>query len=104
MGRYVRQFEVTVTVDEEPVTAVLRQATHAEILSLPTGDNTALLKAFSEKLRDAIVELRGPTDAAGTQIPKDEFLSIAYFGKTVMAIGTKWIERATPQNPPSPAA
>jgi hypothetical protein len=104
VGRYVRQFEVTVTVDDEPVTATLRQATQEDVLSLKAGDGLELLKGFRERLGNAIVELRGPTDAAGTQIPKDEFLSVAYFSGAVMQIGEKWIQKATPQNPSSPAA
>jgi hypothetical protein len=100
VGRYVRQFEVTVTVDEESVTATLRQASQDDVLSLnPEGNGADLLRGFRSRLTDAIVDLKGPTDAAGVQISKDEFLSAAYFSKAVMDIGAKWLERATPQNP-----
>lgn len=104
MGRYVRQFEVTVTVDEETVTATLRQAKQDEVLSLKTGNTHEMLKGFRVHLGEAIVDLKGPTDAAGIQVPKEEFLSTAYFTSAVMELGQKWLERATPQNPSSPAA
>ena len=104
MGRYVRQFELTVTVDDEPITAVMRHATQEDVLSLNGEDKVALLRAFSARLSDAIIELRGPVDAAGVQIPKAEFLSVAYFAQAVMELGSKWVERATPRNPPSPGA
>jgi hypothetical protein len=100
VSRYVRQFEATVTVDEEAVTAILQQATQDDVLSLKAdGGGVELLKGFRARLSDAIVELKGPTDAAGTQVPKDEFLTKAYFSKAVIELGTKWLERATPQNP-----
>lgn len=102
MGRYVRQFEVTVTVDGEPVRAVLKQALQDDVLSLKAGDGIELLKGFRTRLADAIVELHGPTDAAGVQVPKEEFLSAAYFTSALMELGEKWLAKATPQNPSSP--
>lgn len=104
MGRYVRQFEITITVDDEPVTAVMRHASQEDVLSLNAEDKVALLRTFSARLGDAIIELRGPVDAAGVQVPKAEFLSVAYFASAVMEIGSKWVERATPKNPSSPGA
>ena len=104
MGRYVRQFEVTVPFDDESVIVTLRQATQEDVLSLSAEGGIALLKGFRERLGSAILDLRGPFDAAGVQVPKEEFLSVAYFSKAVMDLGQKWIERATPQNPSLPAA
>lgn len=104
MSRYVRQFEATVFVDDEEVRATLRQASQDDVLSLKPDGGVELLKGFRARLADAIVELKGPTDAAGIQVPKEEFLFTAYFSKAVMELGAKWLERANPQNPQLPAA
>lgn len=104
MGRYVRQFDVPITFDDELITVTLRQASQEEVFSMKADGGIEMLKGFRAALSDAILEIKGPTDAAGVQVPKDEFLSRAYFAKVVMEIGEKWIERATPQNPSSPAA
>jgi hypothetical protein len=104
VGRYVRQFDVTVTHDGEPIVATLTPAKFGDVMSLNGLNDEGLAKAFQEKLAENIVELKGPLDAAGVQVPKDEFLKVAYFMTAVMEIGTKWLERAVPQNPPSPGA
>lgn len=99
MGRYVRQFEISVThADGEVITALVKPATTADVYSLDVAE-THLARTFQERMKDVIVELKGPTDAAGVQIPKEEFLSAAYFTKAVLDIGTEWLRRASPQNP-----
>ena len=104
MGRYVRQFEVSITFDDEVITATMEQATQEDLLGFDPSDKLGMLRRFRDRMGAAIVELRGPKDAAGTQVSKDEFLSKAYFSSAVMQLGDKWIERASPQNPPSPGA
>jgi hypothetical protein len=104
VGRYVRQFEVSITFDDEVITATMEQATQEDLLGFDTSDKLGMLRRFRERMGVAIVDLRGPRDAAGSQVPKEEFLSKAYFSSAVMDLGEKWIERATPQNPPSPGA
>lgn len=104
MGGYVRQFDITVMHDGEPIVATLKPAKFGEVMSLNGLNNEGLAKAFQEALAENIVEMKGPLDAAGVQVPKEEFLSVAYFMTAVMELGTKWLERAVPQNPPSPGA
>lgn len=99
MGRYVNQFEVTVTHDGEPITAVLRSADYGDVASLKGRDNDALIMEFQKLLANYIVELKGPTDAAGTQVAKETFLKAAYFAAPVIQIGSEWVKRAAPQNP-----
>jgi hypothetical protein len=104
VGGYVRQFDVTVTHDGEPITATLKPAKAHDVLSLQGVDrtNVFLINAFQEKLAESIVELKGPLDAAGVQVSKEEFLGAAYFMSAVMQMGSEWLRRAMPQNPPSP--
>lgn len=104
MGRYVRQFEVSITFDDEVITAIMEQASQEDLLALDPSDKIAMLRSLRERLGGAIVDLKGPKDAAGSQISKDEFLSKAYFSGAVLELGDKWIGRASPQNPPSPGA
>jgi len=104
VGRYVRQFDVTVTHDGEQIVATLKPAKFCDVMSLNGLTDEGLAKAFQEKLSENIVEMKGPLDAAGVQVPKEEFLSVAYFMTAVMELGTAWLERAVPQNPSSPGA
>lgn len=104
MGRYVRQFDVTVKHDDEPITVTLKPAKYGDVSSFKGGEDDQIVVQFQKLLAEYIVELKGPTDAAGVQVPKEEFLSVAYFAPAVIEIGTEWIKRATPQNPPSPGA
>lgn len=106
MGGYVRQFDVTVThPDGERITAILKPAKWGDVSHLGKGANEdEIVRGFQATLGEYIVELRGPTDAAGVQVTKEEFLSAAYFVPAVLEIGTEWIQRATPRNPPSPGA
>lgn len=104
MGRYVRQFEISITFDEEVIKATMEQATSEDLLGFDTSDKLGMLRRFRERMGPAIVNLTGPTDAAGSQVSKEEFLSKAYFAPAVSELGEKWIERASPQNPPSPGA
>lgn len=99
MGRYVRQFEVSIEFDGETIKATLEQASQEDLLGFDTSDRLATLRRFRERMGPAIVNLVGPTDAAGTQVPKEEFLTKAYFAPAVSDLGEKWIERASPQNP-----
>lgn len=102
MGRYVRQFDESIEFDGEVITATFEQATQEDLLGFDPTDKLAMLLRFRERMGPAIIELKGPKDAAGTQVSKEEFLSKAYFSGAVMKLGEKWIDRATPQNPPSP--
>lgn len=104
MGGYVRQFDVTVEQDGQPITATLKAASYGDVAGLDGAKDDALVRGFQKLLAEYIMELKGPTDAAGTQVPKEEFLSAAYFVRSVIEIGTKWVERATPKNPSSPGA
>jgi hypothetical protein len=103
VGRYVRQFDVTVTHDGEPITATLKPPTVQDVLGFDSKlDQTRLYQGFRERLSENIVELKGPVDAAGTQVPKDEFLNAAYFMTAMMELGTEWLKRAMPANPSLP--
>jgi len=106
VGGYVRQFDITVTHDGEPITVTLKPAKFGDVAKLQSaGDSQAdLVKGFQTLLADYIIDMKGPMDAAGTQVPKDEFLSAAYFLQPVLEIGTGWVQRAMPQNPPLPGA
>lgn len=98
MGGYVRQFDVTVEQEGQPITATLKPARYADICALKGEDND-VVRDFQRVLAEYIVDLKGPFDAAGVQVSKEEFLSAAYFMVPVLHIGTEWVKRATPQNP-----
>lgn len=105
MGGYVRQFDVTVTMDGEPITVTLRQAKFGDVARVsPDMTPNETVKVFQDILRGYIVEMKGPLDRAGTQVPKDEFLDMAYFAPAVIQIGQEWVERATPSDPCEPVA
>lgn len=104
MGRYVRQFEISVGFDGDVIKVTMEQASQEDLLGFDMSDKLGMLRRFRERLGPAIVKLEGPMDAAGTQVPKEEFLSKAYFAPAITEIGEKWIARASPQNPSSPGA
>jgi len=105
MGAFVRQFDVTVQHDGEPITVTLKPAKYGDVSPLQSAaTQDAVIKGFQSVLGEYITEMKGPFDAAGVQVSKDDFLSLAYFVKPVLEIGTEWVKRAAPQNPPSPGA
>jgi hypothetical protein len=104
VGGYVRQFDVTVEQDGQPITVTLRPAKYADITALKGDDQDAIVRGFQRVLAEYIVDMKGPVDAAGVQVLKEEFLSAAYFLVPVLHIGTEWVRRATPLNPQSPGA
>lgn len=106
MSGYVREVEAKSEIDGEVVIARLKQIkfTDAMLLLALTDDSNKLIAELQIKMGDYLLDLKGPTAADGTQVAKDEFLSVAYFNKAVLQIGVQWLGKASPQNPPSPGA
>lgn len=101
MGRYVKQLEIPLVHDGEPYSVIIKPALYDDVISIDQDGD--LIKQFRERLDKYIVELR-MTDAAGVQVSKEDFLTVAYFAEAVMDAGTEWLKRAKPQNPRLPAA
>lgn len=106
MSGYVREIEAKSEIDGESIVARLKQIKFADAMLLMglTQDTNKLVGELQMKLGEYLIDLKGPTAADGTQVSKEEFLSVAYFKAPVLDIGTQWLTRATPQNPPSPGA
>jgi hypothetical protein len=106
VGGYVREIEARVEFDGETVVARLKPVKFMDAMDLMAfkDDQTKFIKGLQAVLSTYLIELRGPTAADGTQVAPDEFLSSMYFSNAVVAIGTQWVQKAFPSNPPSPGA
>lgn len=106
MSAYVREIEAKAEIDGETIIARLKQIKFSDAMMLMglTQDTNALVGELQTKMGEYLIDLKGPTAADGTQVSKEEFLSVAYFRAPVLEIGTQWLTKAQPQNPPSPGA
>lgn len=104
MGGYVREIEASIDFDGEKIVARLKPVKFADAMGLVAnrGDNTVFVKSIQETMGKYLVSLSGPMAADGTQVSQEEFLSAAYFSQAVVELGTQWINKASPANPPSP--
>jgi hypothetical protein len=106
VGGYVREVEARTTFDGEQIVARLKplKLTDAMTLLSFAGEPMNLVQELQKTLGAYVVKMEGPIAADGTQVSLEEFLSAAYFKEAVLEIGTAWIAKAAPANPPSPSA
>lgn len=106
MGGYVRELDIPAkTGDGEEFTARLKPAKWLDVQKMRNlTDDEQLILEFQSILPNYLISLKGPTDAAGTQVTSEEFFSQAYFMSAVLEVGTEWVRKALPQNPQSPGA
>ena len=108
MSEYVRDIIVKKRFQNDDVTIVLSPVKFSDALKF-AGLDTKSLKA--EQLVPMMGDMKGyvktlsglkARDASAVTI--DEFFELAYFVELLTDVLSEWIERSTPENPPSAGA